>query len=131
MRRVLVVEDHPDLRAAVSAALREAGFEVRDVGDGQSAVEVAETFRPELLCLDLVLPERSGYEVCEHLRADPRFAGLKVVVISGRAQAMNRAHAFEAGANAFLAKPFEMNALLAQVDALFDAPEDRPAIVAA
>lgn len=127
---ILVVEDHPELRAQLRGLFELAGYEVRTASDGEEALEALSLRTPEVVVLDLVLPEISGYEVCEYIRATPSLQHVPVAVISGRALAPDRAYAFEAGANTFLSKPFAPEALLAEVQRLLTsrAPD---AIVAA
>ncbi len=74
-RKALVVEDHPDARALVRTYLLAMGLEVVDVAEGRSAIRILKVDRPDLVCLDLMLPELSGFEVCEFMRAEPRAAG--------------------------------------------------------
>src|SRR5678816_4369337 len=106
-RKALVVEDHPDARALVRTYLLAMGLEVVDVAEGRSAIRVLQATRPDLVCLDLMLPELSGFEVCEYMRADPRLKDVPILVMSARAKPMDRAFAEEVGATAYLVKPFK------------------------
>jgi two-component system chemotaxis response regulator CheY len=76
--------------------------------------------RPDLICLDLVLPESSGYEVCEFIRRSPEHRGTPVLIMSGRSYPADRAHAAEAGADAFIAKPFTEDDLRRRIERLLD-----------
>ena len=105
--KVLVVEDHPDARALVRIYLLALGLEVVDVAEGRSAIRVLESLRPDLVCLDLMLPELSGFEVCEYMRARPALKDVPILVMSARAKPMDRAFAEEVGATAYLVKPFK------------------------
>jgi two-component system chemotaxis response regulator CheY len=106
-RKALVVEDHPDARALVRTYLLAMGLEVVDVGEGRSAIRVLQAGRPDLVCLDLMLPELSGFEVCEFMRAVPELRDVPILVMSARAKPMDRAFAEEVGATAYLVKPFK------------------------
>lgn len=122
LRGILVVEDHPELRQQLGEALTQLGFEVRLAADGEQAMELLQQFRPRLVCLDLCLPEISGYEVCDYVRSDPELQDTVVLVMSGRTLPMDRAYAMEAGADAFLEKPFALPVLLAELQRLLNLP---------
>jgi two-component system chemotaxis response regulator CheY len=107
LRKVLVVEDHPDARALVRTYLLGMGVEVVDVAEGRSAIRQLETSPPDLVCLDLMLPELSGFEVCEFMRAHPTLKEVPILIMSARARPMDRAFAEEVGATAYLVKPFK------------------------
>lgn len=106
-RRALVVEDHPDARALVRTYLVAMGIDVIDVAEGRSAIRALESSRPDLVCLDLMLPELSGFEVCEYMRSHPELRNIPILVMSARAKPMDRAFAEEVGATAYLVKPFK------------------------
>jgi len=107
LRRALVVEDHPDARALVRTYLLSMGVEVVDVAEGRSAIRQLELSPPDLVCLDLMLPEMSGFEVCEFMRAHPALREVPILIMSARAKPMDRAFAEEVGATAYLVKPFK------------------------
>jgi len=115
-RRALVVEDHPDARALVRTLLKAMGVDVVDVAEGRSALRSLETFRPDLVCLDLMLPELSGFEVCEFMRSRPELRDVPILVMSARARPMDRAFAEEVGATAYLVKPFKRAEFTRAVD---------------
>ena len=115
-RKALVVEDHPDARALVRTYLMAMGLEVVDVAEGRSAIRVLQASRPDLVCLDLMLPELSGFEVCEFMRARPELRDVPILVMSARAKPMDRAFAEEVGATAYLVKPFKRSEFSRAVD---------------
>lgn len=121
-RNVLVVEDNHDLRRAMCELFEANGYAVCEAPDGRTAREHLNRSTPDLVCIDLVLPESSGYELCEEIRSSERHASVPVLVISGRSDASGRAHAIEAGANGFVAKPFDSSELIRRVAALLDRP---------
>ncbi len=102
------------------------GHEVVEASDGKAALVALESTSPDLICLDLMLPEVSGYEICEKIRATPRLSRIPVLVISGRSTPTDRAYALEAGANAYLLKPYHARELEAQVSALLGAGAAEP-----
>ncbi len=106
-RKALVIEDHPDARALVRTYLQTMELDVTEAADGRSAIRILKESRPDLVCLDLMLPELSGFEVCEFMRSSPELRGVPILVMSARAKPMDRAFAEEVGATAYLIKPFK------------------------
>jgi DNA-binding response OmpR family regulator len=117
-RMVLLVEDSPGLRSALRLALQSLDLEVLEAADGRAALERLAACTPDLVVLDLVLPRVSGFEVCEALRRSPQQRRVPVLVTSGRVLPEDRAQALEAGADAFLAKPFGLAEFRARVKEL-------------
>ena len=120
-RIAVLVEDNPSLQKLTSLYLERLGFAVEVVADGEAALTKVEAKRPHLLCLDLMLPRVSGYDVCEKLRANPDFKDLPILIISARTTPEDRAHAEEVGANAFLAKPYKEQQFVTVVNNLLRA----------
>jgi two-component system chemotaxis response regulator CheY len=116
--RVLVVDDDPGIRKLVRKCLEAMGLKVEEASCGRTAITQLEHDAPELVCLDLMLPELSGYDVCEHIRRTPRLQRVRVLMMSARAHPVDRAYAEEAGAAAYLTKPFTIAEFTSQVSAL-------------
>jgi DNA-binding response OmpR family regulator len=124
-RLVLFVDDEPVLRKNVTAHLTSLGMDVVAVGDGDAALETLRDQRPDLVCLDVDLPRISGYEVCEAIRSDPALDGVVVLMTCRRISLEARAYSYEAGANAYLGKPYTMDRLAKEVRRLLEpAPDD-------
>jgi two-component system chemotaxis response regulator CheY len=102
----LVVDDDPEIRKLISLYLQRAGFTVTSASDGRSAIKKLDEARPALLCLDLMLPESSGYDVCEHVLKSPTLRGMPILMISARTMPEDRAMAEELGVVKYLFKPF-------------------------
>ncbi len=116
---MLVADDEDDIRGLVGVAVRRAGCDlVASVADGTSALTSARAVRPDLVVLDVSMPGRTGLEVCTALRADPVTAGTRVLLLSAGASDDDVTRALAAGADAYLAKPFAVTALVQQVRAL-------------
>lgn len=109
-RTVVLVEDNPALQRLISMFVKRLGFEVFVTADGDAGVKEITLRKPDLVCLDLMLPRLSGYDVCERVRRDPLLAKIPILMISARTAPEDRAHAEEVGANAFLTKPFKEEA---------------------
>jgi two-component system chemotaxis response regulator CheY len=107
---VLVVEDHQDTQTCVAQQLEDYGFEVATASDGESAMRLMRERRPALVYLDMNLPNVSGYDVCEQIRTDPMLQDIPVVMTSAHTSISVRASCIEAGADAFVPKPFQLDA---------------------
>jgi CheY-like chemotaxis protein len=114
----LVVDDSPEMRMVISALCRRLGLEVVAVRDGASALEAVVETRPDIVCLDLMLPTMSGLEVCERLKASPDTAGIPVVIASARTYPQDRAEAELVGADAYITKPIDPELFSARVRSL-------------
>ncbi len=106
---VLVVEDHEDTQTCVAQQLEDYGFEVATASDGESAMRLMRERRPALVYLDMNLPNVSGYDVCEQIRTDPSLQNVRVVMTSAQTSLAVRASCIEAGADAFVPKPFHLD----------------------
>jgi DNA-binding response OmpR family regulator len=120
---VLCADDDEDILSLVSLRLRRAGFDVATASDGEAAVEIARSRRPVLAVLDVMMPRRTGYEVLAELRGDETLAGMKVILLSARVQEGDIARGLEAGADAYLPKPFKAQDLVAKVQELLASSE--------
>ena len=118
MKMALAVISERALQRLVYRQLRGQLFDVIMVADAEAAVRVLELRKPHLVCIDLLLPRASGYEVCEFIRSSGRLRDVPVLVMSDRISAADRAHAEEAGADGFLPKPFSIHQFSEQVRAL-------------
>jgi DNA-binding response OmpR family regulator len=118
---VLCADDDEDILSLVSLRLQRAGFEVTTAADGAEAVEIARARRPVLAVLDVMMPKRTGYEVLAELRGDEHLRAMKVILLSARVQEGDVARGMDAGADAYLAKPFKAHDLVAKVQELLGA----------
>jgi DNA-binding response OmpR family regulator len=114
--RVLVADDEDDIRALVVVAVRRAGCTlVGSAADGDAALAIARTERPDLVVLDVSMPGRTGLEVCTALRADAGTAGIRVLLLSAGASQEDIARGLAAGADAYLPKPFSVADLVREI----------------
>lgn len=118
MARVLVVEDEPDLLDLVVAFLEDAGHAVVSARDGLEACRRLDEAVPDVMLLDLTLPGLDGWQVLDRARLDARTANLPVIVVSANAGAGERARAAHQGVRAFVAKPYDVEALVARVQSV-------------
>jgi two-component system, OmpR family, KDP operon response regulator KdpE len=126
--RILVVDDEPQIVRALAINLRARGYEVSAAGDGAEALRLAATHPPEVVLLDLGLPDLDGVDVIAGLRA---WTSVPILVLSGRSDSLDKVDALDAGADDYVTKPFGMDELLARLRALLrrtGAAEDEPAV---
>ena len=116
--RVLIVEDEPDIRDLVVLHLRRDGYEVSAAASGEDALAQIRQAPPDLIVLDLMLPGMGGLEVCRRLREDRLTASLPVVMLTARADEVDRVVGLELGADDYVVKPFSPKELLARVRAV-------------
>jgi CheY-like chemotaxis protein len=116
--RVLVVDDSDEVRDLIRVNLELEGYDVRTCDDGAQALAELGSWLPDVVTLDVVMPRMDGFATLAAIRADPRTAGLPVVLVTGRAQGADREQGTALGADAFLSKPFEPADLVATVSGL-------------
>lgn len=115
---LLIAEDDPLLMPLLNATFRTSGLRLLAAGTGTQALELARTERPDLVLLDVGLPEMNGHQVCRALKNDPETAAIRVVMLTARAGPADQQLAVDAGADAYLTKPFSPAELLATVQSL-------------
>lgn len=117
-KKILVVEDDADLVELLRFNLKKAGFAVGTAGDGIEALKKARSLIPDLVLLDLMLPELDGFAVCEVLRRDPALAHVPVIMLTALSSELARLAGIEAGANEYVVKPFSPKQLISRIEAL-------------
>ena len=113
--RVLVVEDEDNIAIALEFLITREGYGHDRVASGAEALPRIRATRPDLVLLDVMLPEVSGYDICSSIRTDPVLVGTKVLMMTARGSAQERKRGIETGADGFISKPFELNDLRAEV----------------
>ena len=121
-KRVLVVEDQEDNRRIVRDLLTHAGYELVEALTGEDGVTMAERERPDLILMDIQLPDIDGYEATRRIKAIPALQATPLIVVTSYALSGDDAKAFAAGADAYVAKPFSPRALLAKVREFLGSP---------
>lgn len=112
---ILIADDEPNIVLSLEFVLEEEGYRVRVARDGQQALDALDAELPDLLLLDVMLPRVSGFEVCERIRANPRWRDLRVVMLSAKGREIEVRKGLALGADAYVTKPFAINDLLAEV----------------
>lgn len=119
-KRVLLAEDEPNIVVSLKFLLERAGFEVEAEDNGKNALERALSQPPDVMVLDLMLPELDGFEILRRLRSDSRGAGLPVLMLTAKGQREDRENALKCGADLFVTKPFSNAEVIAAVRQLAD-----------
>jgi phosphate regulon transcriptional regulator PhoB len=117
-REVLVVEDEPDIRRLVVLHLERDGFRCRTATTGPEALREVQKATPDLVVLDLMLPDLDGLEVCRQLRGDRRTAAVPIIMLTAKSDEVDRVVGLEVGADDYVAKPFSPKELVARVRAV-------------
>ena len=126
MARILVIEDEPDIREVLGYNLRSAGHDVIPAERGKEGLTLAREQRPDLVLLDLMLPDVSGTEVCRAIKDDPSTRAMPVVVLTARNSEIDRVVGFELGADDYVTKPFSVRELLLRIRAVLRRIVSRP-----
>lgn len=116
--RILVVDDEPDLLELVRFNLSQAGFQVTTAASGREALEQLKVSVPDLVVLDLMLPDVSGNDICRQIRSDPALAELPIVMLTAKSEEVDRVVGFELGADDYVPKPFSPRELTLRVRAV-------------
>ncbi len=115
---ILVVEDEADLREVMAYNLRREGFQVRPAADGETGLRYALTDKPDLILLDLMLPDMDGLEVCRRVRGAPAIAGTPIIMVTAKGEESDVVLGLGVGADDYMTKPFSVKELVARVKAV-------------
>jgi two-component system, OmpR family, response regulator RpaA len=118
MLRILIIDDDPVITEIVTVNLEMTGYQVTHAGDGVKGQALAIQMTPDMIILDVMLPQIDGYTVCQRLRRDDRTADIPILMLTGMGQTQNKVEGFNAGADDYLTKPFELEEMMARVRAL-------------
>lgn len=123
MSRILLADDSPHAQRMGERILREEGFEVVSVTDGETAVLRLDDVNPDVILADVFLPSRSGYDLCRHVKSHPRHRAARVVLTAGLLEPLDEQEAQRAGADAILKKPFEASVVVNTIKPLAEAAQ--------
>jgi DNA-binding response OmpR family regulator len=115
-RKILVVEDDPDQLEVVRWSLKKAGFAIGTAANGIDALVKTRSVLPDLIVLDLMLPELNGLDICRALRKDPVTASIPIIMLTGMRSELSRLAGLESGVNLFLTKPYSPEELVSKVE---------------
>ena len=114
-KRILIVDDEPNIVVSLEFLMKREGFEVAVAGDGEAALRAIEEQRPDLVLLDIMLPKKNGFEVCQTIRAKPDLQSVKIVMLTAKGRDTEVAKGTALGADAYMTKPFSTKDLIGQV----------------
>jgi two-component system alkaline phosphatase synthesis response regulator PhoP len=117
--KILIADDEPDIIEIISFHLTKAGFEVITANDGSEAIEKAKLHTPDCIILDIMMPKRTGFEVCEYLRSNTQFDKTLIVLLTALNDEASHIKGLELGGDDFVSKPISPKVLLSRITALF------------
>jgi len=121
-RSVLVVDDEANIVTSLEFLMRQLKVDVRVAGDGDAALDEINAHPPDLVLLDVMLPRRDGFDVCQTIRANPDWNGVRIVILSAKGREQERRKGLELGADDYVTKPFSTRDVVERVRGLLDGP---------
>jgi DNA-binding response OmpR family regulator len=117
-KKVLIADDEENIVAALEFLLQRRGYETRVAKNGDEALAELESFAPDLVLLDIMMPRKSGYEVCQRIRGKPEWRHIKVIMLSAKGREVEVSKGVSLGADLYVTKPFSNTELVAKIDGL-------------
>jgi DNA-binding response OmpR family regulator len=117
-KRVLIADDEENIVTALEFLLQRRGYETRWARNGDEALTEIERFTPDLVLLDVMMPRKSGYEVCQRMRGRPEWAHIKIIMLSAKGREVEVSKGVSLGADLYITKPFSNTELVAKIDGL-------------
>ena len=117
-RKVLIADDEKNIVISLEFLLKREGFEVLVAGDGEAALQMVAEHHPDLVLLDVMMPKRNGYEVCQRMRERPEWQSIKIVMLSAKGRDVEVSKGVSLGADLYVTKPFSNAELVAKINAL-------------
>lgn len=114
-KRVLIADDEPNIVISLEFLMQRNGYEVMTAPDGEQALRLLDTFRPHLVLLDIMLPLRNGFEVCQRIRANPEWKDTRIVMLTAKGREVEVTKGLALGADIYVTKPFSTKELLANI----------------
>ena len=117
-KRILIADDEPNIVVSLEFLMKQRGHEVRIVHDGAAALKAVAEFRPDLILLDVMMPAVGGFDVCQKVRENPDWQGIRIVMLSAKGRDVEVTKGMAVGADAYVTKPFSTRDLMSKVDEL-------------
>ena len=124
--KILIVDDEKDFIEALSGRLEARGFDIIEAYDGKSGLEKARAENPDLIILDVMMPEMNGYDVCRKLKIDENYKSIPIIMLTAKFQPNDVEFGKEMGAEAYMTKPLELEALLNTINGLLNIKQKKP-----
>jgi DNA-binding response OmpR family regulator len=117
-KKILIADDEPNIVVSLEFLMKQKGYEVKVVNDGEAALAAVGAFAPDLILLDVMMPRMSGYDVCQKIRENPAWHAIRIVMLSAKGRDVEVTKGMAVGADAYVTKPFSTQDLIARVRAL-------------
>lgn len=114
-KRILIADDEPNIVISLEFLMQRSGYQVRTAADGEQALRQLDEFKPDLILLDIMLPLRNGFEVCQRIRENPEWKHTKIVMLTAKGREIEVTKGLALGADVYITKPFATKELLASV----------------
>ena len=114
-KKILIVDDEPNIVISLEFLMKREGFQVSIASDGDAALEQVAAQQPDMVLLDVMMPKKNGYEVCQLIRANPEWQDMKIIMITAKGRDTEMAKGLAMGADAYMTKPFSTKDLVANV----------------
>ena len=113
--KILVVDDEPNIVLSLEFLMKQAGFQVRTASDGEAALAAITAEPPDLVLLDVMMPRKNGYEVCQAIRANPDWKGTRIIMLTAKGREVEREKGLALGADDYITKPFSTQEVVERV----------------
>ncbi|NMQ18762.1 response regulator [Candidatus Competibacter phosphatis] len=113
--KILVVDDEPNIVLSLEFLMKQAGFQVRTAADGEAALAAIAAEQPDLVLLDVMMPRKNGYEVCQAIRANPDWQSVRIIMLTAKGREVEREKGLALGADDYITKPFSTQEVVERV----------------
>lgn len=120
-QKVLIVDDETNIVISLEFLMEQAGYDLRIAHNGREALEQVAAFEPDLILLDVMMPQVNGFDVCRRIRENPAWWNIKIIMLTAKGREVEIAKGLDLGADAYITKPFSTKELLAQVGRILEA----------
>lgn len=117
-KKILIADDEPNIVVSLEFLMKQRGYDVLVVNDGEAALNAVREFGPDLILLDVMMPRLNGYDVCQKIRENPAWQGIRIVMLSAKGRDVEVNKGMAVGADAYVTKPFSTKDLIARVAAM-------------
>ena len=114
-KKILIADDEPNIVVSLEFLMKQKGYDVKTVGNGEDALGAIAEFAPDLVLLDVMMPAVSGYDVCQKLRENPEWQGIRIIMLSAKGREVEVSKGIAVGADAYVTKPLSTRDLIAKV----------------
>lgn len=119
-KKILIVDDEPNIVISLEFLMKREGFDVSVANDGEEAVHCIRTERPDLVLLDVMMPKKNGFEVCQEVKADPELQDVRILMLTAKGRDTEVSKGLALGADAYMTKPFSTKELVERVRSMLE-----------